>query len=112
MGQAVLGHAGHVSATSRHAHCPRVSLAGALPREPTVGPRARTRASLADATEPSRLAACDFGHVGLLDLCRSSGHDGAPGAAVFACGVHQAPVVRVLFAPIHGSKKQYWGVSR
>ena len=44
MGQALVGHPGSVGATSRHEHCPRVSWAAAPPREPTVGPRAGTRA--------------------------------------------------------------------
>ena len=44
MGQALVDHAGRVGATRRHEHGPRVSLARASPREPTVGPRAGTHA--------------------------------------------------------------------
>ena len=44
MGQALVEHAGRVGATSRHEHSPRVSVAGAPARGPTVGARARTRA--------------------------------------------------------------------
>ena len=46
-------HAGRVGTTSRHEHCPRVYLAGAPQREPTVGPELeRARISSHSRAEP------------------------------------------------------------